>query len=234
MATRRAVSLGIPVLLALVGAGPSRADMGKWEVGFTPGWAMPIQRTGDFMKKSYNMQFSGTYQIHEWFAVGAEGGYSAGHALGGKMTDIDWDSPADNTPDSLKFESSSKLYWINLTPVVKIGKWIEFEELLYRPYIVFGMGLYHFFYKAGWNKIDGYTSAGRHISEQAVGQDARPQTGFGGNIGCGIDQQVFESFHVGIDVRIHHAFSVADFTRDGTADDDFDFIIPALRFYYVF
>ncbi|MBI4676942.1 MAG: outer membrane beta-barrel protein [Elusimicrobia bacterium] len=228
------LSFGCLLGAALLAAGPSWAQVGKWELGLSPTWALPTHHAGDYVRKSFDFQFAAMYQFHEWLSGGAELGYATGHPLGGKSTESDYDSPPDNRNDNLSFTSTAKLYWINFNPVLKVGKWVEFEELLYRPYIALGMGVYHAWYRPGENKLDGYTTKPAHLSEYHVSQRDTPSTGLGLNIGVGVDQQVFDFLTVGIDLRFHHIFNVADYDRDGTDDDDFDFMIPGLRFYYVF
>ncbi|MFA6316708.1 MAG: outer membrane beta-barrel protein [Elusimicrobiota bacterium] len=224
------------VLFAAVmaAAAPSSAQVGKWELGLSPTWAFPTHFAGDYMRRSFHLQFAGMYQFHEWLAAGGELGYSTGHRLGGKFTEVDWDNPPDGRSDNLGFTSTAKLNWIMLNPVLKVGKWVEFEELLYRPYVTFGMGVYHFWYRAGDNKLTGYTTKPVHLNEYHVSQRELASTGLGVNVGVGIDQQVFEYLTVGFDFRFHHIFNVVDFDRDGTDDDDFSFLIPGLRVYYVF
>ncbi|MBI5622410.1 MAG: outer membrane beta-barrel protein [Elusimicrobia bacterium] len=219
---------------ALAAAVPCSAQVGKWELGGSPAWAFPTHHAGDYMRRSFHLQAFGLYQFHEWLSAGGELGYSTGHRLGGKFTEVDWDSPPDGHNDNIGFTSTAKLNWMMLNPVLKVGKWVEFEELLYRPYVTVGMGLYHFWYKAGDNKLTGYTTKPTHLNEVHVSQRELSSTGMGVNVGVGIDQQVFESLTVGFDMRFHHVFNVVDYDRDGTDDDDFDFLIPGLRVYYVF
>ncbi|MBI5881587.1 MAG: outer membrane beta-barrel protein [Elusimicrobia bacterium] len=222
------------VAAAASAAVPSSAQVGKWELGMSPTWAFPTHHAGDYMKRSFDLQFAGMYHFHEWLSAGGELSYTTGHRLGGKVTEVDWDNPPDGRPDNIGFTSTAKVSWLMLSPVLKIGKWVEFEELLYRPYIAVGMGLYHFWYRAGENKLTGYTTKPAHLSEMHVSQRALASTGLGMNLGVGIDQQVFDFLTVGFDIRFHHIFNVVDYDRDGTDDDDFDFLIPGLRVYYVF
>lgn len=200
----------------------------------SPTWAFPTHYAGDYMRRSFDLQFAAMYQFHEWMSAGGELGYATGHQLGGKITEADFDAPPDGRSDNLGFTSTAKLYWINLNPVLKIGKWIEFEELLYRPYLTVGMGLYHFWYRPGEDKLNGYTTKPTHLSEMHVSQRSRASTGMGVNIGVGVDQQVFDFLTVGFDIRFHHVFNVVDYDRDGEDDDDFNFLIPGFRVYYVF
>ncbi len=221
-------------LVALLGP-PVQSQTTRWEGYFDPvGYSFPAAFTAHYLRKSFHLQGAALYQLHEWFAGGAELGYATGHSLGGKLGEVDFDSPADGRPDSLQFTSSAKLFWVHFTPMLRIGRWIEFDDIDYRPYIMMGAGMYHLWHRAGVTKINGISTRGAHFSEVVIAQRTDADTDIGASIGVGIEQRVLQRWRVAFDLRLHHVWNAADFDRDGRDDDSLNWVIPSLRLGYAF
>lgn len=199
-----------------------------------PSYALPIFLSGDYIKRSFGATLGGAYQFNDLWAFGGELSYATGHHLGGKYTDHDFDSPKDGSNETITFTSEAKLYWFGMSPYVRIGRWIESEEVLYRPYFQFGAGLYQVWYKEGFTTLEGRTSKNVKLTNQKILQRGIVDTNVGLNFGIGVDQRVTDRLGVGIDLRYHHIYKAVDQDLDGADDDSLTFFVPSLRFFYLF
>jgi len=165
------------VLAAASGVKAAGMEVGKMEVGFGPGLAIPMSseykdsNTG--CKSSFMLDLYGQYQIHEMLALGLDMGYDFGHK-----------SKVAGAPDDLKLKI------LQITPFVKFEQPFDLSGKKATYFAKLGVGYYNL-------KSTEYTMLGVTTPSSNVGK-------LGFNLGIGATMEVAPQFAVGLDVTYHY------------------------------
>jgi opacity protein-like surface antigen len=219
------------VLTLLLAASPALAAegyrTGRFELSLDPGAAIPLESTSDQLKNAVTLQITGAYQFHQWATAGLEMGWQFGHHLGGQTSgQLAEDYTGDGIADRVSFGSNIREKVFQLYPFIKVGQWTDVVAYKFRPYLLFGAGLYHVWTNSGNIVIEGYDQiSGKHVGPVTKSQDTSSNSYFGFNTGGGFEVQVDENAAIGFDLR---------FSRVIKPYDDFQFLTPSLRILYLF
>ncbi len=222
---------GLLALTLLLAAGPASADdgyrTGRFELGLNPGAYIPVGLTGAIMSPSAGIQLSAGYQMTKWGTAGVELGYDPGHTEGG-LTEgpLSSDFNGSGSVEVVPFSSNVKEKYLQFTPYFKLGEWFDVDTVKFRPYAIYGMGLYQEWFNSGTAIISGNDQ----VSGHSVGPVYQPiqsagNAFFGLNTGAGFEIQVDENAAIGFDLRYARIFKPVYNAQ---------FVIPSLRLMYLF
>lgn len=228
------------LLLAAIGTAaalPAQAalfERGLWEFDFGLGSAIPMGTTDLQHRKSTFFKASALRKFEEWLSAGIETTYSSGYKIKGSLEGRDFDAPRDGVNDTLGFDSDAKRYIFSISPMIRTGRWYEFEGTVLRPYAILGFGLYYSWTKPAMASLIGLTSGGVLMGANAFTIDSKDRINMGINLGVGLDQKISDRFSVGLDLRYHRIFSSYDENQDGRDNAPFEIFTPALKLTFYF
>lgn len=232
--TGRLIAALAAIVLAPALSHAAPFEWGRWEGETAYSIAYPVGNTGNQHRKSTHLHAAALFQFETWLAAGIEVGYSTGHRIKGKIEGRDFDIPADGVNDTVNFDSEASRFVFNIGPVARIGRWVQVEGTVIRPYVVAGLGLYHSWMKPGNRTLQGRTSQNVDVTGRISTERAISRFNAGLNIGIGLDQKISDRFSVGGEVRYHHVFTAIDRNADGVDDNPFEVLIPKLKLTYYF
>lgn len=174
---KKLIIAAVFVLAAASGVKAAGMEVGKMEVGFGPGLAIPMSSdykdSTDGCKSSFMLDLYGQYQIHEMLALGLDMGYDFGHK-----------SKADGLGDM-------KLKILQITPFVKFEQPFDMSGKKATYFAKLGAGYYNL-------KVSDFSDdAGTSYTGTNVGK-------LGFNLGLGATMEVAPQFAIGLDVTFHY------------------------------
>jgi hypothetical protein len=193
MATRRWL------LLALWGLAVSaRADWRQIELGFNPGYSIPVGITSQGMLGSPAMQLSAGFQlIPGWFA-GLESSYFS-QLLDGIMSVHTTGNLA-----GVHYTSDIRDTTFSVTPFLRVQKKIGWLA----PSVTFGAGMYNVSTNSGRMQLSGVNPAtGQNVTGQVYEMPASVNKYFGTNLGVGADFRVLGPLKAGLAVKYHRIYN---------------------------
>jgi opacity protein-like surface antigen len=200
---------------------------GRWEMSLDPGIAVPLGASYDLMGNSGVLQLTGAYQFNSYLSAGAQLGWQFNHRWGGFTAgQISQDYDNDGIADRVPFASSIHEKILNLSPIVKVGRWVDVLSYKFRPFLVSSMGFYHAWTNSGTLTVNGNDQiSGKQVGPIVYNYDTSSNSYFGFSAGGGIDVQLDENAAVGLDLR---------YSRIIKPYEDLEFLTPSLRIVYLF
>lgn len=201
---------------------------GKFDLGLSPGWAIPVGTAGDYLKTSFVLNVTGAYQFDDYASAGLEVGWQFKHSVTGntKYPELARDYNNDGFVDHVPFGSNMRDTILHLTPFLKVGPWLEAFGYRWRPFMLAGAGLYEESVSSGRIVVSGNDErSGNGIGPVNIDRDSSVNAFFGFNVGPGFEVQIEDNAAIGFDLRYSRVF------RPIAA---FDFIEPSIRILYLF
>lgn len=200
----------------------------EWEGGLQLGGAIILGDDADFLTDSMAVSIFVVKRTSPLLAWGLEIGNSAGHNLKGTLADLKGqvsDLDGDGIGDDLNPDTSTKLGYLWLSPILKIGYEDADTGGGLRPFAVFGVGRYFVTTSGGSITYSGTTSTG--ISLKVTTPPSGPQKGdyWGFNLGGGFTLMVRDNIEFGADLRYHNIIMPYNSGQ---------FLLPAARFSFIF
>jgi len=189
------------VILAVTGVSAGAQSFHKGTFAAGGGFNFPVEESNKFFNDSGSLMFSGGRNINRQFALQLEWTHN--------WMAIDPDVPERANSDSIQFDNTHASQWSMTLNLVR--KFSADKDIV--PWITGGVGYYKrnlqltqnvaVYYPPVWDPWWGWIDGGWAPGEAVAG--SRETSGFGWNVGMGVDMEIDSGASLFIDVRYHEA-----------------------------
>ncbi|MEE8425248.1 MAG: hypothetical protein V3S11_05440 [Elusimicrobiota bacterium] len=210
----------------------SFGELYRFKLSVNGGYSMPWLLSRDRLRPSAHVEVSMHFRVWKALGLGIQYGNSWMHVSKGVFHGIDFDG--DGASDKVPFRSGLRNEIYHITPFIRFGKPIYTEHIAFEPYVSFGGGWYHRQHNAGVLELRGTSSSGADLTGVLVPVRRLAIDRAGLNIGVGVNLHPTDHFGIGLGVRYHKIFRIADFDADGLHDDSLELLVPTMHFQLYF